>query len=72
MSWNRSRRPGSNNYLDDELRSLGIDPTKKNDLNDEQELEVLVDNIKQVYYQDYKSSYSGSTKIDESHFDYII
>ena len=46
-------------YLLDELRSLGIDPDKKNELNDGRELSMLVDNLKQSMYHDYKLAYSA-------------
>lgn len=49
---------GSELYLLGELRSLGIDPDKTNELNDEEELSVLVDNLKQSIFQDYKLAYS--------------
>jgi hypothetical protein len=45
-------------YLEADLRSLGIDPKKENELNDKQELQNLVDNIKGSMYQDYKTAYS--------------
>ena len=63
----------NNNYhwWYNELQSLGIEPKRKNELNDKEELKALADTIKQVYYQDYKSAY-GDIEIDESHFDYII
>lgn len=38
-----------------ELESLAVEPKKLNDLNDVQEIEDLVDNIKLNWYQDYKS-----------------
>jgi hypothetical protein len=38
--------------------SLAIEPRRKNELNDIAELEALANNIKQVYYQDYKTAYS--------------
>ncbi len=41
-----------------DLRSLGIDSTRMNDLNDEEELERLVECIKESMYQDYKLAYS--------------
>jgi hypothetical protein len=41
-----------------ELHSLGIHPKKTNDLNDIEELRNLTDNIKQTFYQDYKTCYS--------------
>ena len=38
-----------------ELESLGLETPKLNELNDSYELENLVENIKQSYFQDYKS-----------------
>jgi hypothetical protein len=45
-------------YWINELMSLAIEPRPKNELNDIAELEALANNIKQVYYQDYKTAYS--------------
>jgi len=59
-------------YWQNELRSLGIHPKRRNELNDWEELASLTENIKQIYYQDYKSAYSGKEDIDESHFEHII
>jgi hypothetical protein len=47
-----------NEYLKDELKSLGIEPKRKNQLNDNEELQNLSDNIKQAMFQDYKVAYS--------------
>ena len=58
-------------YWNSELKSLGIDAKKKNELNDDKELASLTENIKQTYYQDYKTAY-GNKDVDESNFDYII
>lgn len=58
-------------YWENELVSLGIAPKRKNELNDKQELEALADNIKQVYYQNFKLAYNEEGT-DESRFDYII
>jgi hypothetical protein len=44
-------------YWQNELRSLGIEPKRQNDLNDKAELEALAESIKAVYYQDYKTAY---------------
>lgn len=44
-------------YWNNELRSLGINPKKKDEANDRKELENLADNIKQSMYQDYKTAY---------------
>ena len=41
-----------------ELRSLGIEPKRHNELNDNDELENLADIIKLSMYQDYKTAYS--------------
>jgi hypothetical protein len=45
-------------YLKNELKSLGIEPKRKNQLNDEKELQNLSDTIKQAMFQDYKVAYS--------------
>ena len=62
------------NYLQSELSSLGIDCKRKNELNDEEELEGLATAIKEVYFQDYKTAYQEDVQIeiDKSHFDYLI
>ncbi|MFL6494791.1 MAG: hypothetical protein ACJ70N_08295, partial [Nitrososphaera sp.] len=45
-------------YLKNELKSLGVEPKRKNQLNDNEELQNLSDNIKQSMFQDYKVAYS--------------
>ena len=40
-----------------ELESLGLETSKLNELNDSYEVEKLVDNLKQMLYQDYKSTH---------------
>ena len=45
-------------YLKNELSSLGVEPKRKNQLNDNEELQNLSDNIKQAMFQDYKIAYS--------------
>ena len=39
-----------------ELESLGLETPKLNELNDSYEAENLVENLKQMVYQDYKST----------------
>ena len=68
----KKEQRGKKDYWDNELRSLGIEPKRKNDLNDEEELAALADNIKQVYYQNYKTAYDHDIDSDDSRFDYII
>jgi hypothetical protein len=46
------------NYLLSELDSLGIRRDNLHESNDINEIENLVDNIKQNYIQDYRSSYT--------------
>jgi hypothetical protein len=46
-----------NRYWQNELDSLGIEPKRKTELNDEEELEKLTDIIKQAMFQDYKVAY---------------
>jgi hypothetical protein len=59
---------GKNEYLKNELNSLGVEPKRKNQLNDNEELEKLADNIKQAMFQDYKVAYSekGDTHKEEA------
>jgi hypothetical protein len=45
-------------YLKNELGSLGVEPKRKNQLNDKDELQNLSENIKQAMFQDYKVAYS--------------
>lgn len=52
--------PDKKDFWENELKSLGIESKRENELNDETELEALADMIKQVYYQDYKTAYSES------------
>jgi hypothetical protein len=47
-----------NRYWQNELDSLGIEPKRKTELNDAEELEKLADIIKQAMFQDYKVAYS--------------
>ena len=51
-----------------ELDSLGIEPKRKTELDDAEELENLADIIKQAMFQDYKIAYSekGDTYREEA------
>lgn len=62
------------NYWQNELRSLGIESKRRSKLNDKEELQALADTIKQAYYQDYKTAYSeeDEDKVKASGFGYII
>lgn len=54
---NSSDIPKSLMFWISELESLGIKSEKLNELNDVYEVKNLVENIKQTFYQDFKSSY---------------
>ncbi|MDQ3807015.1 MAG: hypothetical protein M3298_02485 [Thermoproteota archaeon] len=54
----QERQQAKNGYLQNELYSLGIEPKRKTELNDKEELENLADIIKQAMFQDYKVAYS--------------
>ena len=57
-------------YWQSELRSLGIDCKRKNELDDKQELQALATAIKEVYFQDYKTAYNDSRRrIDKLRFE---
>ena len=57
--------PDKKGFWENELKSLGIEPKRKNELNDKAELEALAEIIKQAYYQDYKTAY-GDSSIDNN------
>ena len=44
-----------------ELESLGLETPKLNELNDSYEVENLVVNLKQMFYQDYKYTHGVFT-----------
>lgn len=74
----RGRMENEKSYLKSELNSLAIECKRMNELNDEEELEALANAIKEVYFQDYKTTYNNDTTssnteiIDQSHFYHLI
>ena len=53
------QQQAKNRYWQNELDSLGIEPKRKTELNDDkEEHEKLADIIKQEMFQDYKLAYS--------------
>jgi hypothetical protein len=55
----QQHQQAKNGYWQSELGSLGIEPKRKKELNDDkEELENLADIIKQSMFQDYKVAYS--------------
>jgi hypothetical protein len=54
----QKQQQAKNDYWQKELDSLGIEPKRKTELNDKEELENLADNIKQAMFEDYKVAYS--------------
>ncbi len=58
----KKEHPDKKDYWQNELKSLGIEPRRQNELNDKEELEALAEIIKEVYYQDYKTAYSSSNQ----------
>jgi hypothetical protein len=56
--YKESRTKDKNGYWHSELKSLGIEPRKSNELNNCEELEKLTDNVKLSMFQDYKTAYS--------------
>ncbi len=55
----KKERPDNKEYWQNELKSLGIEPRRQNELNDKEELQALAEIIKEVYFQDYKTAYSS-------------
>jgi hypothetical protein len=60
----KKEHPDKKDYWENELKSLGIEPRKQNELNDKEELQALAEIIKEVYYQDYKTAYGSSNNND--------
>jgi hypothetical protein len=56
----KKERPDNKEYWQNELKSLGIEPRRQNELNDKEELQALAEIIKEVYFQDYKIAYSSN------------
>jgi hypothetical protein len=52
-------------YLKNELKSLGVEPKRKDQLYDKEELQDLSENIKQAMFQDYKIAYSEKGDVHE-------
>jgi hypothetical protein len=55
----KKEHPDKKDYWQNELKSLGIEPRRQNELNDKEELQALAESIKAVYYQDYKTAYGN-------------
>jgi hypothetical protein len=68
----KKEQKGEKTFWENELESLGIKPKRENELNDKKELAALADNIKQVYFQDYKTAYDENIDPEDSKFDSII
>jgi len=47
-------------YVVADLLSLGVEPRKLTELNNEKELRELAENLKQSMLQDYRTAYSGT------------
>jgi hypothetical protein len=47
-------------FWENELKSLGIEPKRQNDLYDKAELEALAEIIKEVYHLEYKTAYDNN------------
>ena len=62
----KKERPDKKEYWQNELKSLGIEPRRQNELNDKEELQALAEIIKEVYFQDYKAAYSSNDNNNNS------
>ena len=58
----KKEHPDKKEYLQNELKSLGIEPDLlQNEPNvKNQEFQTLAESIKSIYYQTYKTAYSSS------------
>jgi hypothetical protein len=62
----KKERPDKKEYWQNELKSLGIEPRRQNELNDKEELQALAEIIKEVYFQDYKAAYSSNSNANNN------
>jgi hypothetical protein len=62
----KKEHPDKKDYWQNELKSLGIEPRRQNELNDKEELQALAESIKEVYYQDYKTAYNNNNNNSSS------
>jgi hypothetical protein len=62
----KKERLDNKEYWQNELKSLGIEPRRQNELNDKEELQALAEIIKEVYFQDYKTAYGGNNNDDNN------
>lgn len=62
----KKERPDKKEYWQNELKSLGIEPRRQNELNDKEELQALAEIIKEIYFQDYKAAYSSNSNNSNS------
>jgi hypothetical protein len=53
----KNKHPERFGWWPNELESLGVSPKRCNELNDKQEVSNLTENLKQIFYQAYKTSY---------------
>jgi hypothetical protein len=58
----KERPSDKKGFWKNELKSLGIESKRENELNDNAELEALAEIIKRVYYQEYKTAYGDSSE----------
>jgi hypothetical protein len=56
----KKERQDKKDFWENELKSLGVEPWRQNDLNDKEVLQLLVEIIKQIYFQDYKTAYDAN------------
>ena len=63
----KKERPEKYGWWLNELESLGVSPKVcSNELNDKQEVSDLAENLKQVFYQEYKTIYNKNNNSRET------
>jgi flagellin-specific chaperone FliS len=58
------------NWWANELESLGVSVKVRNELNNIQETSNLVENLKRIFYQAYKSAYNDNDDNNKSSTDF--
>ncbi len=63
----KKERPEKYGWWLNELESLGVSPKVcSNELNEKQEVSDLAENLKQVFYQEYKTIYNKNNNSRET------
>ena len=59
----RTEQPERYSWWLNELESLGVNATHKEDINDLQEASALTENLKQLFYEEYQRAFNEDNTV---------